>query len=697
MAITPIQKVDIIAHKKHRKELVGYLQDRGLVQIVDIKEEKVPLPVEEERDIEKQLGNLTYILKFFSRFEEKKGMLESFVKPKFLLFRKEFEKITKEFDYQEVYEKCKRLEKRLNRLRHTFRKLHSWREEVLPWLDLDMLLSDVRPTEKTEVVLGALSFRVIENLLKDSKKATKERLFFKIISESKAKKYILLIYLKGDNQKVTETLKKYNFERVLYPRLDITPFQLNSFIDERLVKAEKERKELIARGNTLLKKSKVKVVALYDYLANLKTQRDIQSSFSQTQGTFRISGWIRKKDVRKLKGDLEKRFKEIEIITKDPSPKEKVPIALENKRLMRPFEMVTRLYGYPQYRAVDPTPFLAPFFFLFFGLCLTDAGYGIILSILSLIGIWKVKEGRRLFQLLFLGGLAAIICGALTGGWFGIERIPHFLERIVLFAPLKDPMIFFILALALGFSQIVFGVIIKMSKELLRHQFREGLLGEGSWIVIFLGILFLILSWTLKGQQITAMMGEEQAKRVGLWLLAFGAFSRVVLYGLFSKRKIVGMGLGLVLLLDGAKNLLGNVLSYSRLMALGLVTGVIAMVINIMSQVAFETPIIKYVIITIVLLVAIVAAKKFSKAKYIIAITLLVIIGAVFKKIPIGGYVAMLAILLVGHPFNIAINTLSGFIHTMRLQFVEFFPYFFEGGGRPFQPFKREEEYTIIK
>ncbi len=697
MAITSIQKIDIITHKEHRKGIVKYLQDRGLVQITDVKEEKVPLLFEEERDIEKELGNLTYILKFFSRFEEKKGMLESFVKPKFLLSRKEFEKIIKEFDYQEVYEKCQRLERRLNRLRHTFRKLHSWKEEVLPWLDLEMLLSDVHPTLKTEVVLGAISFQVIEDLLKDLKKATEERLFFKIISESKIKRYILLIYLKEDSQKISETLKRYNFEQVLYPHLDITPLQLNSFIDGRLEKAGRERGELIAKGKVLLERSKVKVVALYDYLANLKAQRDIQSSFSQTYGTFRISGWIRKEDVRKLKEELEKRFKEIEVITKDPSPKEKVPIALENRRAIKPFEMVTRLYGYPQYRAVDPTPFLAPFFFLFFGLCLTDAGYGIILSILSLIGLWKVKEGRRLFQLLFLGGLATIICGALTGGWFGIERIPHFLERIVLFAPLKDPMIFFILALALGFGQIVFGVIIKMGKELSRHQFREGLLGEGSWIVIFSGILFLILSLILKNQQITAIMGEEQAKRIGLWLLAFGAFSRVVLYGLFSKRKIVGMGLGLILLLDGAKNFLGNVLSYSRLMALGLVTGVIAMVINIMAQVAFETPVIRYAMITIVLLVAIVVVKKFSKAKYIIAVALLVIIGAVFKKIPIGGYVAMLAILLVGHPFNLAINTLSGFIHTMRLQFVEFFPYFFEGGGRPFQPFKRKEEYTIIK
>ncbi|MCK4648016.1 hypothetical protein KAT51_00690, partial [bacterium] len=643
----------------------------------------------------KELGNLTYILKFFSRFEEKKGMLESFIKPKFLLSRKKFEKIIKEFDYQEVYEQCKKLEKRLNRLKHTFRKLHSWREEVLPWLDLEMLLSDVHPTQKTEVVLGAISFQVIEDLLKDLKKATKQRFFFKIISESKIKRYILLIYLKGDNQKVNENLKRYNFEQVIYPHLDITPLRLNSFIDGRLEKAGRERGELIAKGKVLLEKSKVKMVALYDHLSNLKAQRDIQGSFSQTYGTFRISGWIKKEDVRKLKGDLEKKFKEIEVITKDPSPKEKVPIALENRRVIKPFEMVTRLYGYPQYRAVDPTPFLAPFFFLFFGLCLTDAGYGIVLSVLSLIGLWKVKEGKRLFQLLFLGGLATIICGALTGSWFGIERIPHFLERIVLFAPLKKPMIFFILALGLGFGQIVFGVMIKMSKELSKHQFREGLLGEGSWMFIFLGILFLILSLILK--DFSTIIAEEQAKRIGLWLLAFGAFSRVILYGLFSKRKMVGMGMGLIFLLDGAKNFLGNVLSYSRLMALGLVTGVIAMVINIMAQVAFETPVIKYAMITIVFLVTIVVAKKFSRAKYIIAIVLLLIIGAVFKKIPIGGYIAMVTILLIGHPFNLAINSLSGFIHTMRLQFVEFFPYFFEGGGRPFSPFKRAEEYTIVK
>ncbi len=644
MAITPIQKIDIITYKEHRKEIVKYLQDRGLVQIVDIREEKVSLPVEEERDIEKELGSLTYILKFLSRFEEKKGILESFVKPKFSLSRKEFEKVTKEFNYQEVYEKCQRLEKRLNRLKHTFRKLHSWREEVLPWLGLDMLLSDVRPTEKTEVILGAISFRMMENLLKDLKKVTEEHLSFKIISESKVKRYILLIHLKENNQKVNETLKGYNFERVLYPKLGITPFQLNSFIDERLVKAEREREELITKGKALLKKSKVKVVALYDYLTNLKAQRDIQNSFSQTYGTFRIAGWIRKEDVKGLKSALEKRFKEIEVITKDPSPGERVPIALENRRVIRPFEFVTNLYGAPRYWEVDPTPLFAPFFFLFFGLCLTDAGYGIILVLISLFFLWKIKVGRRLFQLLILGGLAAVICGAFTGGWFGLEQLPPSLERLRLFIPLKEPMIFFILALSLGFIQIWFATLVKMYKNLKNKNFSQALFHQGSWVVIYLGILCFVLG---------RLRMEEMIMRIGLWSVYLGVFSRIILVGLFQKKKLLEMGKGLADILNGSKDFLSNILSYSRLMALGLATSAMAMVVNLIAKMAHQIPVI--------------------------------------------GYLFMFIILILGHLFVIAINTLGGFVHTARLQFVEFFPYFFEGGGRPFTPFKRREEYTTIK
>lgn len=666
MAITPIQKIDIIAHKEHRKEVVKYLQDRGLVQIVEVKEEKVPLPIEEERDIEKELGNLSYILKFFSSFEEKGGLLESFVKPKFLLSWKEFEKITKEFDYQEIYEKCKRLENRLNRLKHTFRKLHSWRAEVFPWLDLDMLLSDVHPTEKTEVVLGAISFRVIANLLKDLKKATQERLFFKVISEIKVKKYILLIYLKEDSQKVSETLKGYNFEQVLYPHLGITPFQLNSFIDERLVKAERERGELIAKSKALLEKSKVKVVALYDYLTNLKAQRDIQNSFSQTYGTFRISGWIKKEDVEGLKGDLEKRFKDIEVVTKDPSPEERVPIALENRRVIRPFEMVTRLYGYPQYRAVDPTPFLAPFFALSFGLCLTDAGYGLLLVLFSLLLLGKLSskiEMKGFFHLFMLGGLATIFCGAITGGWFGdiIDRLPQSLiffknlkDSCVLFDPVEKTLLFLVLVLVLGFIQVWAGVAIKTVKDFKMRDYKSALLQDFPTLGIQSGLLLLLL--TLFGVLPKAIFLYPV---VGLLLLSTlliisnqwrinKEFALKIFWSIFGIYTIV------------AGNFLADTLSYVRLFALGLATGLLAKAVN---EITFLVP---------------------------------SILQSLKIPIFIGGLVAVV-VFCIGHLVNIAINILGAYVHSSRLQYLEFFTKFFEGGGRPFMPFKREEEYTTIK
>ena len=666
MAITPIKRIDIIAHKEHRKEVVRYLQDRGLIQIIDVREERVPLPIEAEGETEKELGNLSYILKFFSRFEEKKGILESFIKPKFLLSRKEFEVITKEFDYQKIYEECQRLEKRLNRLKHTFRKLHSWREEVLPWLDLDMLLSDVHPTEKTEVVLGAVSFRVVENLWKDLEKTTQERLFFKVISESKVKKYILLIYLKEDDQKASEILKGYNFERVLYPHLDITPLQLNSFIGERLAKVEKEKEELFAQGKALLEKLKVKVVALYDYLRNLKAQRDIQNSFSQTYETFRIAGWIRAEDVRKLKSGLEKRFKEAEVITRDPSFGERVPIALENRRIIKPFEMVTRLYGYPQYRAVDPTPFLAPFFAFSFGLCLTDAGYGFLIVLFSLLLLVKLSakiEIKGFFHLFILGGLATIFWGAITGGWFGdiIDRLPQSLalfknlkDSFVLFNPAEKTLPFLALVLALGFIQVWTGVAIKTVKDFRMRDYKSVLLQDSPTLGIQSGLLLLLLTLAGVFPKATFLYPVVGLLLLSVILIVYNQwrinkeFALKIFWSIFGVYTIV------------AGNFLADTLSYVRLFALGLATGLLAKAVN---EITFLVPSILQSL-----------------------------------KIPIFiGSCAAVVVFCVGHLVNIAINILGAYVHTSRLQYLEFFTKFFVGGGGPFRPFRREEEYTIIK
>ncbi|MCK4262366.1 V-type ATP synthase subunit I, partial [bacterium] len=190
-----------------------------------------------------------------------------------------------------------------------------------------------------------------------------------------------------------------------------------------------------------------------------------------------------------------------------------------------------------------------------------------------------------------------------------------------------------------------FGTIIKLIKDVREKEWADALFSEGAWLLVFAGILVLVLGGGLIG---------PGAKTIGKWLLISGASTRVILRGLCRERKLAGIGIGLILLLDGLKNLLGNVLSYSRLMALGMATGVIAMTVNLVATLARD-------------------------------------------MIPLFGWLAMIVILIGGHIFNIAINTLGGFVHTTRLQFVEFFPYFFEGGGKAFEPFRAQNKFTVVR
>jgi V/A-type H+-transporting ATPase subunit I len=666
MAIRPIQKIDIITHKTYREELVRYLQDKGVVQIVDIKEPKTPLGPEEERDVEEKLAQLSYILKFLSRFEGKEGLLDGFIKPKFLLATREVAKIIKEFDYQKSWRECKRFQKRLSRLKHTYRRLHRWKEEVLPWLNLDMLLSDVRSTDRTEVVLGSLPSSAIENFSKDLEQATKKRVFLKVISKAKNKTYLLLIYLQEDNRKVSQTLQGYNFERVLYPRLGISPSKLNSFIDKRLTKLQAEEEDLTLQGRNLVEKIKVQVVVLCDYFTNLKAQRDIQKSFGQTQGTFRISGWIRKEDVAGLKDSLEKRFKEIAVVVKNPSGKERVPVALENKGIIRPFEMVTRLYGYPQYRALDPTPFLAPFFAFSFGLCLTDAGYGLLIVLFSLLLVRKFSskiQVRNFFYLFILGGLATIFWGAITGGWFGdiIDRLPesqralkNFKDSFILFKPEEKTLLFLSLVLALGYIQVWFGVAIKAVRDCRIGNYKSALLqdfptlGIQSGLLLFLLVAAGVLSKEFFLYPVTGLLLFSGALIVYNQWRVNQEFALKIFWSIFSVYTIV------------AGNFLADTLSYVRLFALGLATGLLAKAVN---EITFLIP---------------------------------SILQSLRVPVFIAGFVAVV-IFCIGHIVNIAINILGAYVHTSRLQYLEFFTKFFEGGGRPFAPFKKENEYTLVK
>ena len=402
-----------------------------------------------------------------------------------------------------------------------------------------------------------------------------------------------------------------------------------------------------------ISKENIKLMSLYDYFHNLLNEKKVAGYSRSTSYTFILEGWVKKEEVQKLFKEF-KDCSSLEIIVQKPEEKEErnVPVALSNKSLFKPFELVTELYGVPRYFEIDPTPFLAPFFALFLAVCLTDGGYGIILALLAYLIPKKFevgKGGKKLFSILFASGLVTIGIGIITGGMFGVEIVtlpPFFspIKRLVLFSPIKQPLVFLLISLAIGVIHLLTGIILELWENIKRGEIISAILDQASWIILIIGaILFGMGKIKVLGNFFTTF---------GLIMFLFGIGTLFFFSGRKSKSLLARFGKG-AFELYGLIQLFGDVLSYTRLLALGLATSVIATVVNTIAK--------------------------------------------MFLGVPLIGPVLVVVILIVGHLGNIGINCLSGFIHTARLQFVEFFGKFYEGGGKSFTPFGQEGKYTLIK
>jgi V/A-type H+-transporting ATPase subunit I len=414
----------------------------------------------------------------------------------------------------------------------------------------------------------------------------------------------------------------------------------------------------------------------YDFLMTGLEKKMAQEHIYETVTTFIIKGWIRKSDSKKLEKIISGVTKYYEIEERDPDPEEEVPVELINPGIISPGEFITTLYAYPNYREYDPTPIFYFFYVLFFAICLTDAGYGavIALSLFVILKVFKPKgEGGKLLTVIFYGGLLTIVTGALTMGWFGIpvESLPPFLRSLGWFDPMKDSLLFLSIALYLGVIQLAYGYLVGAWFILSRRKSDYPEAVERILTAIFFTCLApLAVGGGLIGKPPAYASLLQNIVIVSIILI----FAKKVLMTFLEMPKsdtakgAVLTFLGTLftaivgnLILGIAKMVIdfsANVLSYSRLMALGLCTGGIGLSVNLLAGVARD------------------------------------LLG-VQMGIPVGLILAII-ILVGGHLFNIAISTLGAFVHSARLQYVEFFPYFFEGGGKPFTPLTIKTKYNFV-
>ena len=526
-------------------------------------------------------------------------------------------------------EKINEAEKRLKSLYTEQVKLESIRESLVPWRELKVGLDAPSGKYFASTLCTAPSALKTEDIKKAVYDASDCAELYEISSDGELH-YMFLIYHRDAEEKLSEAMRGLGMSRVQMRGRGKSVAERISELDLRILEIEKSKSE----GLKFLSETAEHYDMLLAAHDALETRLDCAIAASKARATERVlflDGWFPAREERAVTALLEKygcayNFSE-------PKVGETAPTLTYNTDTVAPFGIITNMYSPPAYRGIDPNPFMAPFFSVFYGIMLSDAGYGLLLTVIGALALWKLnpRGGFKSFmQLSVICGISTIIWGLLFGGIFG-DAIPsvytlftgrEFTRSTALwFDPTVDPMRMLIFSLILGAIQIVAGMAIRGYMMIREGNFRDAIFDIGLWWVVFAG-------------RITALVADT---RIGLLICAIGAVGLIVTQGR-AKKGIVMKFFGGLVSLYNVTGYFSDILSYSRLLALSLSTAVVASVINTMG----------------------------------------VLLG------PFGFFI----VFIIGHAFNMAINLIGSFVHSARLQYVEFFGKFYESGGELFNPLR---------
>ena len=516
-----------------------------------------------------------------------------------------------------------------------------------PWKGNEMPL-EIWETKYTSILIGVIpTIADVERLKADLEQKT-DSYYLNIVGSDKDQHYMSIVCLIKEKEEINDILKQYGFNAVQFK--DVTGTAAENIVQyEAKLKELAVKKEAIEKNITEYVIYKEEIQLLHDHLVIERDKNKILSNMLKTETTFYIEGWIpeERKEQVQLVLDRYQCWHEVTV----PEEGEETPIALKNNSFAQPFESVTELYSLPSASNIDATPFMAPFYFIFFGLMLADVGYGIIMSVVCYVVLKKFElEGtlRKMLKMFFYCGISTVFWGVMFGSWFGdaftaIANVifnKEFIIKPIWINPIEEPMVLLISSFIFGVIHLFFGMGLKAYMMIRDGHALDALFDIGFWYGFIIGIAM----W-LFGNTVLPGSGA-----IGKWMTIIFALGLVLTQGR-EKKGILSKLLGGVLSLYNITSYLSDILSYSRLLALGLATGVISSVISVLGSLAG---------------------------------------GGIF------GSILLIVVMIFGHTFNFAINGLGTFVHAARLQYVEFFGKFYEGGGDAFNPLTKKTKYIKI-
>jgi V/A-type H+-transporting ATPase subunit I len=597
-------------------------------------------------------------LKIFS--QKKKSFVEGIFPIPMQVTQKELDQAFSRIDIESIHKECQVQYEKYSAFQKRQKQLKEEIEKLTDFLLLADELVRIRSVRNVSFFYCQTSDARWNRFLRD--KSSHDFLAWQIVSKVNEKLKVLFAYLNRDKDAALRIIAKFDLKEIPFP---VLPYNVKDYVATLVSELAKVvREEQVIRQRFLeLSGEWRSLEILLGYWENERNKMLAQHRCAMSKRIFVLIGYVKTTDRLRLDAMLGNEFPHASVFYEEPSPKDRVPVSLTLNNFFKPAQVLINMFGLPNYFTFDPTPFVIVSFLIFFGLCFGDVFYGLFLTAFSAWMVRKYKRSEPLsnFMKLFLyAGVSTTIFGALTGGWAGDLYNPMYLgegnillkvkERFMLLDPLSKPVIALLIAIGLGVLNQLYGITLRMYGEILRKNVLNAICDGLLWLIMLPGFLILISTIFLKVPGYLISTGK--------YLAIIGAAGLISTQGRNEKGIAGKIFTGIVSLYGivgtyGCSGFIGDILSYTRILALSLTTTIIGMAFNI--------------------------------------------VASLFKTGTFIGMILFIITLVTGHMFNFVMSILGAFIHPARLIFLEFFGRFYEGGAQKFQPYGFGNQRIVLK
>lgn len=648
MAIVKMSKFNLLVFNSERKNLLHKLQKFDEVHFMDLKEDeelgeydldKVKEP-ESIVAINEEINRINYAIEALSKYQKKDSALKVLKEGRTTLEFSEIEEKANKVDYKSICKQVIEINSDMDQLSQDIANTNIKIKEICPWIKLDVPIKNLMSLEHVKLMIGKFPARFKQKV--EEGFVSTEYTYFEVLSESGGNLYVLIITNDEEEDLVNEMLRNNYFSDI--------KIEIEGKPEEEVKKLKNEvelKQKQISKNEEKLKKLSQKVIDLqivYEYLMNVILRTEESENFLTTESVNVIEGYIptsRSEEFNDLvtstlSNDIY--YFKLEEADKDDT---NAPILLKNSKYTRAFESLTTMYDYPKYNELDATGVMAPFYSFFFGMMIADAGYGLLLLLGTVIAlkIFKLgEEQKNTMRFFACNGFFTIIWGLIYGSFFSFSIPTGIID------PTTQYMEVLILSIGLGIVHIYVGLGVGAYMNIRDGKPLAALFDTGFWYMALTGAILLLV-----GSQYPI---SNVVSKISLYVMIIGMVGIVLTAGRESPSVGGKLGGGLYSLY-GISGYVGDFISYSRLMALGLAGGYLAAAINDMVFMLFD-----------------------------------------LKAI---GIVVGIIVFVIGHSFNLFLSALSAYVHDIRLTYVEFFGKFYGGGGKAFKTLRSESKYFDIK